>query len=305
MLDELKRQLLTAIETQRKEPDAVLDEALDGHGDPYPRGDIRHARSFDERVQDVRAVTTKALRAFHQRVLGAGQAEFAAVGDFDPDAVRSSLARALGGWTATAPYARVPLPLVPRKPVHLVFATPDKQNASMLVRLPVALMDSDDDYAALTMANYLLGYGGNSRLWVRIRERDGLSYDVRSGVRWSSREPASMWQASAIFAPANRAKVEAAFKEEIERARRDGFSEQELGDGKRGLLSLRSLSRAQDAQLARILANNIDLGRSMATAAAIDARLQLLTLDQVNAALRKYIEPAGFVSGVAGDFKQP
>jgi len=305
VLEEVKRQLLTAIEAQRKEPEAVLDEALARHGDPYPRGDIRHARSFDERVQDVLAVTPEALRAFHSRLLGAGQAEFAAVGDFDTAAVSAALERALGGWTAATPYARVPLPLVTRPPARLVFNTPDKQNASLLVRLPLALSDNDADYAALMMANYLLGYGGNSRLWVRIRERGGLSYDVRSGVQWSSREPASMWQASAIFAPANRDKVESAFKEEVERARRDGFSDQELADGKRGLLSLRSLSRAQDAQLARVLAGNLDLERTMATAAAVDAKLQALTLDQVNAALRKYIEPERFVIGVAGDFKQP
>ena len=39
------------------------------------------------------------------------------------------------------------------------------------------------------MANYLLGGGGNSRLWKRIRETRGLSYDVRSGIGWNSFEP--------------------------------------------------------------------------------------------------------------------
>lgn len=302
VLEEIKRQQLTSIEALRKEPQAVLDEALARHGNAYPRGDIRHARSFDERVQDVRAVTPEALRAFHTRLMGAGQAEFAAVGDFDPAAVRASLERALSGWAAATPYTRVPQPFVALPPARLEFNTPDKQNASMLVRLPLPLSDQDADYAALTMANYLLGFGGNSRLWLRIRERDGLSYDVRSGVQWSTREPYSMWQASAIFAPGNRAKVEAAFKEEIERARRDGFSVSELEDGKRGLLSLRRLTRAQDPQLARILASYIDLDRTMATAAAVDEKLQSLTLDQVNAALRKYIEPQRFLIGVAGDF---
>ncbi len=303
VLDELKRQSLTAIEAQRKEPEALVDEALDRHGNAYPRGDIRHARSFDERVQDVRAVTPEALRALHSRVIGAGRAEFAAVGDFDAAAVRAALERALGGWPGATPYARVPSPLVAPPPTRLVFSTPDKQNATLLVRLALALSDNDGDYPALAMANYLLGSGGNSRLWKRIRETDGLSYDVRSSVRWSSREPHSLWQASAIFAPANRDKVEAAIKEEIDRARKDGFSAKELEEGKAGLLSFRRLSRAQDGNLAFGLAANLDLGRTMARAAEVDAQLQALTLDQVNSALRKYIEPERFVTGVAGDFK--
>ena len=35
------------------------------------------------------------------------------------------------------------------------------------------------------MANHLLGSGGSSRLWKRIREREGLSYNVYSGVSWN------------------------------------------------------------------------------------------------------------------------
>jgi zinc protease len=303
VLDEIKRQGTASIEAQRKEPEAILEDALARHGNPYPRGDIRHARSFDERLQDLRAVTPDALRALHARVLGASRVELSAVGDFDPSAVRAAAERAFGGWATAVPYARVPQPLVPLPPARLVFATPDKQNAVLQATLPVALNDSDDDYPALMLANYLLGSGGNSRLWKRIREREGLSYDVYAYVAWNAYERHSSWNGGAIFAPANRAKVEAAFKEEIARALKDGFTGKELEEGKRGLLNYRRLSRAQDGNVAAALARNLDLGRSFAYAGQVDAKLAALTLDQVNAALRKYVDPARLVVGVAGDFK--
>ncbi len=303
ILEEQKRQALTAIEAARKEPEALLDEALDRHGDPYPRGDVRHARSFDERAQDVNAITAESLRSFHARLVGASRVEVGAVGDFDAASLRSALERGLANWASPSPYARVPTPLVPLPPTRLVLTTPDKQNATLAWRLPVPLSDNDPDYAALAMANYLLGAGGNSRLWKRVRETEGLSYDVRSSVRWSNREPNSIWQASAIFAPANRAKVEAAMTEELTRALREGFTAKELADGKNGLLSFRRLSRAQDANLAFALAANLDLGRTLARAAEVEAQLQALTLEQVNAALRKYVDPSRFAGGVAGDFK--
>ena len=109
--------------------------------------------------------------------------------------------------------------------------------------------------------------------------------------------------ATALFAPANSGKVEAAFKEEIARALKDGFTAKELDEGKTGLLNFRRLSRAQDGNVSDALARNLDLGRTFARAAEVDTQLQALALDQVNAALRKYIDPAKFVLGLAGDFK--
>jgi zinc protease len=126
---------------------------------------------------------------------------------------------------------------------------------------------------------------------------------VYSYVAWDAHDRNSTWNAGAIFAPGNRGKVEAAFKEELERVLKDGFTEKELAEGKQGLLNFRTLSRSQDANLAGGWARNLDLGRTFAFAGQIDGQLSALTLAQVNAALRKYVEPGKFVTGVAGDFK--
>jgi zinc protease len=301
--DELRRQALTGIEQQRKEPDAVAEVELARHGNPYPRGDVRHARSFDEMVEDVNAVTLARVREFHAAFYGASRGEFAAAGDLDVEAVRAALQRAFGDWRAGAAYTRVPDPFVAAPPARLVLATPDKQNATLLARLPMPLSDRDADYPALTMANFLLGTGGNSRLWKRIREKEGLSYDVRSRIVWGQRESHSEWLASAIFAPQAAAKVEQAFREELERALRDGFSAAELAEGRRGLLGFRRLSRAQDGGVAAALASNLDLERTFAEAQRVDAALEALSVAQVNAALRKHLKPADLVLVLAGDLK--
>jgi zinc protease len=303
VLDELKRQTATGIEAQRKEPDAILQDAVYRHGNPYPRGDIRHAATFDERLADVQAVTREQLGALHARIVGASRVEVSAVGDFDAEAVKAAAGRAFGGWAAAVPYARVPQPATPVAPTRLVFKTPDKQNAVLMVAQPVPLKEGDADYVPLMMANYLMGSGGNSRLWKRIREKDGLSYDVYSYLGWDQYGDNSWWNAGAIFAPANRAKVEAAFQEELQRALKDGFTDTELNEGRTGLLNFRRLSRAQDGNVAGNLARYLDLDRRYAFAAEVDARLAAVTLAQVNAALRKYVDPAKLVIGVAGDFK--
>ena len=76
-------QTLADIESRRKEPEAVIDDRIDRHGNPYPRGDVRHARSFDEMAADARSVQGAQLRDFHARFYGARHAQFAASGDMD------------------------------------------------------------------------------------------------------------------------------------------------------------------------------------------------------------------------------
>jgi len=303
VLEEVRSQALAGIEAQRKEPEAVLAEAMSRHGDPYPLGDVRHARSFDETVADWQAVKAERVQAFHQRFVSAANAQFSAVGDFDAAAVRTALTQGFGNWRKAEPFARIPDPLVPVPAARLVLNTPDKQNATMSVQQALPLSDRDADYPALMLANHLLGGGGDSRLWNRIRERDGLSYSVYSGIQWHPQEAHSAWAATAIFAPQNRDKVESAFREEIDRALKQGFTQAEFESGKRGLLSFRRLGRAQDARLAAGWVSNLYLERDFAVSARVDAQLETLTLAQVNAALRRYLQPAQFVLGFAGDFK--
>jgi zinc protease len=308
-LEEARRQWLTSVERQRKEPSAVIRNRLARHGNPYPRGDLRYAPTFEETEADIKAVTLEQVQAFHRRFYSAAVGEFSAVGDMDAAAVRKALDGAVGAWRQPAagpqPQARVARPLVEAPPQRFVEITPDKANADLLGRLKLPLNDSHADHPALMMANFIFGQGGNSRLWKRIRETDGLSYDVRSVLDWGALDVATDWSVSAIFAPQNQPKVEAAFQEELARSLKDGFTQAELDQGRVGLLNFRRLSRAQDDVVADAISRNLHFGRKFAFAQQIDDALSRLTLAQVNAAWRKHIDPQKLVIAWGGDFKQP
>jgi zinc protease len=306
-LEEMRRQWLTAIERQRKEPAALISRRLRAYGNPYPRGDLRHTQTFDEWEADVKAVTPEQVRAFQRRFYSAAQGEFAAVGDMDTADVRRALEAAFGAWhqPADGPQAeaRIAQPLVQVAPTRIVELTPDKANANLAGRLRLPLSDRHPDHAALTLANYIFGQGGSSRLWKRIREHDGLSYDVRSGLNWRAQDENTSWVVSAIFAPQNQPKVEAAFFEELARSLRDGFTAQELDEARAGLLNYRRLGRAQDAAVAGQLASNLYLDRRFAFSQQIDDAIDKLTVEQVNTVWRKYIAPQRLVMAWGGDFK--
>ncbi len=302
-LEELRRGALAGIEGQRKEPESLVEDAIYRHGDPYPRGDLRHQRSFDELTQDVKAISVDQLKQFHQRFVGLANAQFAAVGAMDPDAVRKALEEGFGGWKAATPFTRIEKPLVNVPPARIAIETPDKQNATMRARLAMPVRELDADQAPLLVANFIVGSGGSSRLWKRIREKEGLSYGVRSAVQWSPIDANSEWTASAIFAPQNRAKVETAFREEIDRSLKDGFTPEEVSQSKAALLNFRRLSRAQDGALAGLLVQNDYLKRTALVAQQLDDSIAAVTPEAAITAWRKYIDPNRFVMGVGGDFK--
>ncbi len=303
-LEEWRRISLAGLEQARKDPEGVVENFLGRHGNPYKKGDVRYGRTFDEVEADIRAVKIEDVRAFHQRFYGANHGQVGIAGDADVAVVRKALEAGFGNWKSPVAFTRVPYPFIEVPAIRELIRTPDKQNAYMQVELALPLNDTHPDYVPLMIANYLLGGSGNSRLWVRIREKDGLSYGTGTWVQWNNHEANSAWNAMAIFAPQNRTKVETAFREEVARALKDGFTATELKQAKEGMLNDRRLGRAQDQAIAGGLTNQLRLGRDFTLTQRTDEQIAKVTLEQVNAALRKYIDPAKFQMVFGGDFKE-
>jgi zinc protease len=181
--------------------------------------------------------------------------------------------------------------------------TPDKANAVLRGGLNIEMRDDHPDYPALVLGNFLLGGSSTARIQTRVREKEGLSYSSYSSFSASAFDPVAGFRVSAIFAPQNRLRVERSIREEIERARRDGFSAAEVEAGRRGLLEARRLARTRDAQLADRLASHLYVGRTFAWDDALDRRIAALDAAAVRAALRRHLDPSRLSVIAAGDFR--
>jgi zinc protease len=188
-------------------------------------------------------------------------------------------------------------------PVNQSLPAPDKANAFFVAGFNLKIRDDHPDYPALLLGNYMLGGGFlNSRLTSRIRQREGLSYGVGSGIQISSLDEWGRFTANAIYAPQNVDKLEAAFKEEIARMLKDGFTAEEVEAAKSGYLQSRQVSRAQDNELSNRLNNYLFLGRTLKWDADLDVKLRALTPEQITAAMRRHIDPAKITIIKSGDF---
>ncbi len=300
--EKLKRERTTALEEQRTDPEGVAERALERWDNPYPRGDVRYVPTYDEEIAELNAATLEDVKSFYTRFVGGASAELAIVGDFDPDAMRVLATDLFGGWANPTPYARVPNPFRPPAPTVLTAETPDKANAMLMGRLPLPINDRSEDLPALMVADKILGASPESRIPDRVRERDGLSYAIQTWLAVSSFEENTPMFLYAIFAPENRPRVRAGIADELARALKGGFTEDEVTHAKRALLQARRIARAQDAALAGALAQQSFLGRTWDFAAKIDAGLEAVTVEKANAVLRKYVTDSGWAWSYAGDF---
>jgi zinc protease len=190
-------------------------------------------------------------------------------------------------------------------PVNESIETPDKANAVFGAAQRLNLSDQDPDYAALLFGNYMLGGGFlNSRFATRIRVKDGLSYGVGSTLSAKADEKDGQFGVFAIAAPQNISKVETAFKEELARALKDGFTQQEIDADRVGWLQSRTLQRSEDRSLAGTLAARDYDNRNLTWDEGLENKVKGLTADEIVAALRRNLDPAQITIIKAGDFQK-
>ncbi len=302
--EQMKAGWISDIEQSRSEPQAILAERIERHGNPYPKGDVRYAMTFDETLGEIGTLKLDDVKTFYNDFYGASNAVVTAIGDFDAPTFTAQLQSGLGNWTSRTAYARVPEPALDLPPAMFRIEVKDKQNAVEAGKLEFPLRESDREFQALRLAAEIFGGGGggSGRLWDRVREKEGLSYGVGASIGGGQFDAKSDWSIFAITAPQNADRVKAAFDEETARARRDGFTADELKRAKDAIVSSNRLGRAQDASLVRTLESFVERDKTPNYFAELDALRAQITLDEVNAAFRKYVVPEKMVFGIAGDF---
>jgi zinc protease len=301
--EELKTRQLAALEAQKSEPNSLAAITLFKQLSPFPKGDPRYVSTVDESVEDIKGLTVDQAKKFYSDFYGASDGEFAVVGDFDAAAVKTQITGLFGSWKSPRPYARLTRDYQEIQPLQKTIETPDKANAVFLAGELLNLRDDDPDYPALVLGNYLLGGGTlNSRLGTRIRQKEGLSYGVGSFLQAGSKDRVGQFIAQAIYAPQNAAKLETAFKEEIARALKDGFTADEVASAKSGYLQSQQLNRAEDQGLVRKLSSYLFLDRTLTWDVDFEKKINALTPDQIVEALRRHLDPSKLSIVKAGDF---
>ena len=298
----LKQEALAAIEQSRSDPQSIAINVYERHLYPYPKGDTGYVPTPEEEIAGIKRTTLQEVKKFHADFYGASNAVMSVVGDFESKEIAALASELFGSWKSPRPYTRIPETLHAVEPINRTLPAPDKANAFIVAGFRFPILDTDPDFPALLLGNYMIGVAQNSWLWTRIREQEGLSYSVRSSFSADPLDKSGGFSMSATFAPQNSARLEAALKEEITRVLRDGFTREEVETAKSSIIQQRQLNRADDLALSSRLATYLFYNRTLQRDAELDKRLNELTPEQIREALRRHIFPEKFTIIKAGNF---
>ena len=303
----LQDQAITQLENQRREPGVLAMQAVSRALNPYKRGDVRYIPTTEEELEDFRKLKLSDVIELHAKFLSGTEGEVSLVGDFDPAEVEPKLSLMLANWKSKIAYQRVAVAAVTDVKIPMQsIETPDKANSNFFASQQYAIRDDHPKYAALLIGNTILGGSSlASRLGNRVRQDEGLSYGVSSGLSASPMDERASLSISAIANPANRDKLVKVIDEEVRKFVREGVTEKELKDNVQGFLQNQRLSRSRDSAMAGMLANNLFTGRTMEYFEKLEASVAGLNVEEINEAISEYVSPDNFVIATAGDFAQP
>lgn len=305
-LDELKKKLIVMLESMKDKPDSLAEQAMTLHFNTYPKGDPRYSASIDEKLAEIKKVTDEQVKAFANDFFGTARGEIAIVGDFDAKKAEETIRKVFASDKSKAEYGKIIREYKPVSATRIVIDTPEKENAVLTARSVFSIKDTDEDAPALMVANWILGGGTglSNRMIERLRQKEGLSYGAGTGVKIPSEGNAGVFAMRAIVAPQNLLKAEASVKEVINQAVKDGFTDQEVEEAKKGFLQSQAVARAQDRVIAASWTKKLELNRDWQFNRQMEDKIKSLTTEQVNAALRKYIKPDEISYVLAGDMKK-
>jgi len=300
-LEIVRQEELANLEQQLKDPMSSAFTALEQMTQKWPKGDPRYPMSPQEQIDEIKKVKLGDIKQFYKEFAGTGHGELVAVGDFDAAAVSAQVEKLFSGWTSKKPYTRLE---------NKAWGTPgssksidikDKEMTTLALTQDVAMKDSDPDYAAWLMVSQILGGDTGSRVWMRLREKEGLSYGAQTWASADADDAVGSIGGYAIVAPQNLAKAKASFLDEITKMTTGKISSEELKRAQAAWIKEQDTSLGNDNYVVSLWSRALFHGRTTQFTKDLRAKIQAVTPADVERVAKKWLDPKRLTIVDAGD----
>ncbi len=222
-LDKLKTQALSGLETNKNDPDAMMDnvQKVLNYTTNHPYGEV-------ETEESIKAITLDRCKKYYDTYFRPNVAYMAIVGDITAAEIKPLVAKYFGAWVKkevpVAMYSQPEAPLSPK----VAFVPRDAAVQSVIsITRPLDLKPGAADEFAAKVANTILGGGSQGRLFLNLREKHAWTYGSYSslssdilvgnfGAEAKARNPVSDSSVAEIIAEMNRLQTEDVDKESLQ-----------------------------------------------------------------------------------------
>jgi zinc protease len=271
----------------------------------FPKGHPYWQPTIDQSEDAVKSITHDDLVQFYSTYYRPDTMVIVIVGDVKKADAIAEVKKAFGDWAKpNTPRPSINIPDVPvpaKAPAAQMIAIPDTSQTSVLWGFPGELKRTDKSFYAATIMNFILGGSPlSARLGLTLRDRDGLCYTT-----YSTFEPAHGAGPFMVFVgtnPANAQRAIAELRQVVTQMKAQGATAQDMADAKAYLTGAYPITLETNGGVAGQLLIAEDYGLGLDYIQKRAGYYRAVTLQQVNAAARKYLHPdkaALIISGAA------
>jgi zinc protease len=300
-LETSKKQLTGGARRQLEDTGAMAGQAMGTA--LFPEGHPNHPHTVEAFLEAIPQVSVADLQAFHRRHYGPEHMTLVFVGDVDAGEIQAQLGKAFAGWSGGVPVMRSDI-TAPKagKAQERVVQMPGKTSVTLLVGQASGIDYHHPDAIALRVGTAILGSGFTGRLMSTVRDKEGLTYGIGAGVSGDTFSDGS-WTISATFSPDLLDKGIASTRRELQKWWNEGITAAELNARKTNMVGSYQVGLSTTGGIAGALLRAATLGYDMTWVDEYPKKIEALTVDQVNAAIRKHLNPATMTLVKAGTLK--
>lgn len=266
----------------------------------YPESHPNYSREIDDEIADVEKTSVADLQTYHKNSYGLGNMLVVAVGDVDNAILLKALQDAFGDWNQsdlTIPVRTSSANDISSTTQYITME--DKTSVDMFLGVPIGIDRKHEDYYALMVGNYILGGNFAARLMQTVRDQMGLTYGIYSSIGGVGNGNDGYWSVWGTFAPNLLQEGKRATLDQINNWVK-GITIEELNAKKETIKGSYKVGLATTGGLAGQILMNTEKGYEDIMLDDYPNIINQLTLNKVNAAIQKYINPNSLITVAAG-----
>ncbi|KAA3608827.1 MAG: insulinase family protein [Calditrichaeota bacterium] len=300
-LVKLKKQTEANLKRQLESTNSRATEKLNRliFSEDHPNYD----ETIENLIEQMKAVTIGDVKAFHKKFYGPKSMIFVAAGDVDSEMIQKSLKNAFAGWDGGVTHKQYEQQTTKTKSGKHIVTMEGKTSTSILIGQASGLKRTDKDGLPFYLGNTIFGTGFAGRLMSIIRDDEGLTYGIYS-THTSDIYSDGKWFIGATFAPNLLDQGLKSTMREFKRWVNEGVTAKELQSVKKRLTGRYKVGLATSRGMAAQILGFIQQGYDVEYMDNFPNEINKVTLEQVNNAIKKYIDPDAAVTVIAGSVDQ-
>lgn len=255
----------------------------------YPKGNPNYSLSVEQDLANIKNATLEEVKAFHEKYFGPASMHLVIVGDTEGANLNNSLKKSFKNWNGGVTETLKFEEAAKSSSKTEVITIAEKPSAELFIGQYTGLKRADADYIPFYIANYTLGAGFAGRLMQTVRDNDGLTYNISSGMGGNI-ATGGYWMVNASFNPTLFQKGLDATMVQVTKWVNDGITIEELENKKTNLIGSFKVGMSTTNGMTRTILNFIERGLEPNYIEQYPKDIEKVTLDQVNKAIKKYIQ---------------